>query len=102
MKNIRTTEELVFRILAEHPETRSSDNRLYIKVIEYIDTSLLYKPVVDILINRKAYKIPPYESVGRVRRKLQSQFPHLSSNRTVAERRAENEEFMKEYAREIY
>ena len=35
MENLKTTTDIVKKILEEHPETRSSDNLLYIEVTKY-------------------------------------------------------------------
>ena len=98
MKNIVATSVLVREILEKFPETRSNDNRLYIRVIEKIDSRLLHKPIEELLLNSKEYKIPPFESVRRTRQKLQADNAHLRASKTVQEARAENEQIVRDYA----
>lgn len=97
MKNIRRTREVVREILEQFPETRDSDNKLFIKVIEHIDGNLLHRPIEDVLKNSKEYGIPPFESVRRSRQKLQADNEHLRASKTVQEARAENEQEVRDF-----
>lgn len=99
MKNIQATSAIVKQVLEESPETRNSDSLLYIKVIEHINKTLIYKPLADVLQNRKEYGIPPFESVRRSRQKIQSCFPNLAAKKEVAAARAENEVIVRDFAR---
>lgn len=98
MKNIRQTQSVVRKILEQHPETRNSDNLLYIKVIESIDNDLIYKPMKEVLLHAKAYGIPPFESVRRARQKLQADFPELRAKKEIEAERTTNEHIVKSYA----
>lgn len=98
MKNIRQTSGIVRAVLEQHPETRNSDNLLYIKVIESIDSDLIYKPMQDVLLHAKAYGIPPFESVRRTRQKLQADFPELRAKKEIEAEREINEHIVKGYA----
>ena len=92
MKQIRQVAGIVRGILEEHPDTRNSDNLLFIKVVESIDSDLLYKPMMDVLVHAKEYGIPPFESVRRSRQKLQEKFPELRGSKEVEAGREEKEQ----------
>ena len=99
MKNIQATAAIVKQVLEESPETRNSDSLLYIKVIEHINKTLIYKPLADVLQNRKAYGIPPFETVRRSRQKIQACCPALSAKKEVTQARAENEAIIRDFTR---
>ena len=98
MKNIRRTAELVREILENFPETRSNDNRLFIRVIEHIDSSLLHRPLEEVLKNSKEYGIPPFESVRRSRQKLQADNSYLRASKAVEAEREANRQIVEDYA----
>ena len=91
MKNIRNTSVIVQGILEQHPETRNSDNLLYIKVVESINSDLIYKPMQEVFLQAKAYGIPPFESVRRTRQKLQAEFPELRAKKEIEAEREINQ-----------
>lgn len=98
MKNIRQTQGIVREILEQHPETRNSDNLLYVKVVESINANLIYKPFQELFIHAKEYGIPPFESVRRTRQKLQAEFPELRAKKEIEAEREINEHIVKGYA----
>ena len=101
MKHIQKTSKIVEQLLQDHPETRNSDDFLYLKVCEKINVISLALPFHEVLLCRKKYKLPPFESVRRTRQKLQKKYPELAGNRKVEEERAENEKIVKSYVKEV-
>lgn len=104
MKNVLyTTANLVKTILQEEPQTRSSDNLLYLKVIERIASErkldIKNLSVYYFLRYMRIYGFPPFESVRRARQKIQAQHPELSANAKVQEQREINEVEYREFAR---
>lgn len=97
MKQIRQVTGIVWGILEKHPDTRNSDNLLFIKVVESIDSDLLYKPMMDVLVHVKEYGIPPFESVRRSRQKLQEKFPELRGSKEVEAGREENRQIVRDF-----
>ena len=97
MKQIRQVTGIVWGILEKHPDTRNSDNLLFIKVVESIDSDLLYKPMMDVLVHAKEYGIPPFESVRRSRQKLQEKFPELRGSKEVEAGREENRQIVRDF-----
>lgn len=76
MEDLKTIESKVKYILINDPDTRDDDDLLYLEVckmqIKTEAVSLDY-----FLKHRKSSCIPTYESVGRVRRKLQEKYENL-------------------------
>ena len=97
MKQIRQVTGIVRGILEKHPDTRNSDNLLFIKVVESIDSDLLYKPMMDVLVHAKEYGIPAFESVRRSRQKLQEKFPELRGSKEIEAGREENRQIVRDF-----
>ena len=91
-------EEIIKPILTENERTRSDDMYLYYAYLQFkrvYDIELVFKS----FDYRKRNRIAPFESVRRVRQKLQAKYPSLASEETK-KARAKEEEIYKEYARE--
>lgn len=101
MKNIRGTSNIVKIILETEPKARNNNDVLYSKVCEHINRETLGVPLHTFLNNRKEFKIPPFESVVRARRKIVKAYPELSADSTVEAYREMNEEIVKNYARSV-
>ena len=88
-------EEIVKETLEENPVTRDSDWSCIRKVIEKcgFDDDISFKAVCRL---GKDGMLPTFESITRVRRKLQSKYPHLRANDTVKAFREQKEIEMKE------
>lgn len=100
-KELKTTTAIVKDILETDMRARNSDDYLYYMVCRQTNEIMMHFPFWKVILNRKQYKIPSFESVGRVRRHLQSKFPELSAEPDVEAQRMLNEEVFKEYARGI-
>lgn len=102
-KELLTTKELVRAILEKHEKARSSDNFLYLKVLEFVsyekNFNFLQVPVADFLMGAADWGVPGFETVRRARQKLQASCPWLAAADAVQGFRAENEEIFKEFAR---
>lgn len=89
--------------MEQHPDTRYSDTKLYVKLLEYYESFYGYQigtlPFAETLLTLSDIGIPSIETVGRCRRKIQHDFPELCSNDTVNGFRAEREKEFKEWSR---
>lgn len=99
MEQIRHTSMIVEQILKNVPETRNSDDLLYIQVCSRMNHEALTMPFCQVLGMRKQLGIPPFESVRRARQKIQSTHPELAGRTEVEGRRKFNEEIVRNYAR---
>ena len=95
--NLRNMTELVKTILEQQPETRSSDNLLYIEVLRRCTNQrVLNMPVWMFYENLTEWHLPSIETVGRCRRKAQQENPHLKATADVQDFRYDKEtEFMR-------
>lgn len=104
MNEFTNTTELVQSLLTNDSKTRNSDNYLFYMVcktilggkgidIETIGFSKLFRSL-------KEYNLPQFETVGRIRRKLQHDLPELACCVEVGIERAVNKDAFKEFARE--
>lgn len=103
LKELHTTTNLVKGILEEYPDTRNSDNILYVRVCEQVGKehgiNINKMSMPFFLLNLKDYNMPQYETVGRCRRKLQAKYPELAADADVEAQRELNEDAFKKYAR---
>ena len=81
---LRNMTELVRTIMEQQPETRSSDNLLYIEVLKRTTSqNVLNMPVWLFYQNLTEWQLPSIETVGRCRRKAQQENPHLKAKPEV-------------------
>ena len=90
-------EDLVMRILQTDKDTRNSDNKLYLAVIDNLVLNGSQLPISEVLLNQKRLGIPPFESVSRCRRRLQSTFPNLRGDDEVLSGRRKKERKFRDY-----
>ena len=96
---LRNLTELVKTIMEQQPETRSSDNLLYIEVLKRTTSqNVLNMPVWLFYQNLTEWQLPSIETVGRCRRKAQQENPHLKAKPEVAGFRYDRETEFIEFA----
>lgn len=99
---LRNLTELVTNIMERQPETRSSDNLLYIEVLRHYTAATgketLNLPVWMLYQHLTEWQIPSIETVGRCRRKAQQDNPHLKAKPEVEEFRYDKETEFIEFA----
>lgn len=98
-RELNNIKEIVKETLTSYPNTRNSDNALYIKVCERLNPEVLNKPFWFVLANMKNEHLPSIETVGRARRKVQEQNADLSAVEDVENERMLNEEIFRDFAR---
>ena len=96
---LKTTTKLVRDILEHDPAARSNDDYLYYVVCSRINGDSVHLPFCEVILNRKSYNLPAFESVRRSRQKMQEKHPELSGESAVEAYRGINEEIFREYAR---
>lgn len=97
-KEFKQVKHIVKTILTEYPQTRNSDNLLYLTVIETIGKGNIDKPISEVLLNLEELGLPCFETVRRTRQKLQAELPELQACDKVYDYRCEREE---EYRKEF-
>lgn len=104
MHNLSTTSELVKDIMTVNPGARDSDNYLFYLVCK----KLLADQEIDIedmlftklFLSLPAYGLPQFETVGRVRRKIQQEYPELQCSEEVRIGRSMKQDSFMDYATE--
>lgn len=99
MTELNTVTALVEEVMRNFPASRNSDDTLYLMVCERVDAISINMSFKDIILNRKEYGYPAYECVARAGRKVRARYPELKGNIFVEEKREENKEIFKEYAK---
>ena len=100
MNNLRNMTELVRIVLEQQPETRSSDNLLYIEVLRRCTNQhVLNMPVWMFYTNLTEWHLPSIETVGRCRRKVQQENPHLKATAEVQDWRNDKEAEFVQFAK---
>lgn len=93
----------VLRILKERPETRNSDNLLYLEVIREIamenGIDLESYTIESFLVHLPISVFPPFESVRRARQKAQAENKDISAESAVEVFREALREEFKYFAR---
>lgn len=99
MSDLKTTAELVKKILEERPEARNSDYVLYSIICEKTNKKVLSLPFDMVLSLLDKRKIPNFETIRRTRQKVQEEFPELKGSKKTRQARAKNEVAFREFAR---
>lgn len=99
MAKLYTMENIVLEILIEYPLARKDDYFLLCMVCEKTRKEILSVPLGVALANHKTLHFPNWETVTRVRRKLQEKHPELVDPETAKKRHKEETEY-REYAKE--
>lgn len=94
-------QDIVQEVLRKYPDTRSSDDYLYIRVCEFVSAESVTLPFCVMLSHRKELGIPSFKSVERCRRKLQRAYPELCASTTVEALREIEEGRYKSYGRKV-
>lgn len=91
---------LIEQILIENKMARNSDDILYDEVCSRLTDGLCKIMTFSSFLNaRSSLDLPPYETVSRVRRKLQAKKPNLRASADVEAERMLREEEFREYAK---
>ena len=72
MSKLSKLEPVVKMVLEEYEETRSDDFKLIYSVYRELDFAHTTRELFyEIMMNHDLYKLPPFESITRCRRKIQ-------------------------------
>ena len=86
--------QIIADIMTKDDKARDSDTYLYHAVCMYIAPVILTKPFGEVILNPKKYGIPGYDTVTRLRRKIQNDYTFMdfgSSTQVKAWRDAKEE-----------
>lgn len=100
MLNLKSIESNVRDILKRDADARNDDMTLYLRVCDiYVNGagSLTFETV---MLQYKLFGLPNFESVSRIRRKLQSEYPELLGSERTQQTRQEQERIYRKYFQE--
>lgn len=90
-------------ILETKPYTRNSDNYLYLEVVSYLGERMGARiqtmSIADVMNLAENGTIPAFDTIARLRRKVQEEDPDLMSSRPVRQMRLEREKEIRKWAR---
>ena len=98
MKKIKNLEKEIVNILIMYPDTRDDDYLLFYRLCLSKNIDVTEISVSDFLQHRKTLGFPNWETVGRVRRKLQEKYASLRSEKYKYKQ--SRQKAFKEYANE--
>ena len=93
-------EPRVQSILEDHEDTRGDDAILYGRYIDRFRPDLSDVPATTLFRHHKEYQVPSYESVTRIRRKVQTKNEHLLPVEKTRQKRERAEQDYIDYARQ--
>lgn len=103
MYELNTTTQLVRFILEKDEAARSSDNYLYLKVVQIIGSlrgiHAENMTLAEFLMDMGNLGFPAFETVRRTRQKIQREYPELAGAEAVKGFREAREDVFKEFAR---
>lgn len=94
---LEITKKLITHLLEDYPQTRNSDNLLYLMVIDSIGTGNSNKTIREILLNLEELGLPCFETVRRTRAKIQAEREDLKADDAVQDFRTAKEEEYREF-----
>ena len=100
-EELRNTKKRVREILENDVLARNSDDYLYYMVCKSIDDISIHLPFWKVLLNRKDFKYPAFESVRRSRQKWQHDIPELAGDSDVEAQRMLYEEVFNDFAKGV-
>lgn len=92
---IKDAEPIILEILKKDSQARNDDNYLYSKVVEMVSPDLLLVPFIVAITDKR---MPNYETVRRVRQRLQAKEPTIRAEANTEAARMLMEDEFKEYA----
>ena len=98
-ERMKTVTTIVKEILERCEFARKNDFLLVVETYEKLGISSRTFTLADLCELSVTFKLPPFESITRARRKLQKEYPFLADAETQ-EARAEQEVVYKDFARE--
>lgn len=98
MEKLNNLEKTVRKILKNIPNTRGSDDLLYLHVLDEMKVDVSKYDVESFILNYRRLGIPTIETVGRCRRKIQAKNETLKPTPDIQLKRREVENSFYNYS----
>ena len=92
MANNEKITSIIKAALAESVQARNNDKILYLIVMEHLNKGIIDKPLHEIFLHLEELGLPCYDTVTRLRRKIQAAHPELRASDKVQDYRSAKEE----------
>lgn len=100
MQNLKTIEQKVRAILELDADARNDDMTLYVRICDTYIKGISHQKMNVVLLQYKLLGLPNFESVSRIRRKLQANYPELMGSTRIQQNRTEQERVYRVYCKE--
>lgn len=100
MLNLKSIEGNIRVILERDDDARNDDMTLYLRVCNAYVKGTGSLPFETVMLQYKLFGLPNFESVSRLRRKLQSEYPELLGSTRMQQTRQEQEQAFRKYVKE--
>ncbi len=91
-------QEIVEKILKEHPVTRDDDNKLFVWVCSELKPDVMGKPFGKVMFYAHDLGLPSFETIRRTRQKLQHDKPELRG-KNYEKRMGKQSEYIQKFGR---
>lgn len=91
-------QEIVEKILKEHPVTRDDDNKLFVWVCSELKPDVMGKPFGKVMFYAHDLGLPSFETIRRTRQKLQHDKPKLRG-KNYEKRMGKQSEYIQKFGR---
>lgn len=98
MEQLETIEANVKSVLEQDEDARNDDMTLYLRVCDVYVKDMGDVPFATVMLQYKLFGLPNFESVSRIRRKLQKQNPELLGSTRIQKQRTRQEQLYRKYA----
>lgn len=100
MENLKTIEQKVRAVLEQDADARNDDMTLYVRLCDTYVKGISQQRFDTVLLQYKLFGLPNFESVSRIRRKLQAEQPELLGSTRTQQTREKQEQIYRKYAKE--
>lgn len=95
MSKLGKIEPIVKKVLTEYEDTRNDDFKLIYAVYRELNFYHTTKELFcELMLNHNLYNLPPFETITRIRRKLQKDYPELANEKTKEARLNETMDYI--------
>lgn len=100
MENLKTIEQKVRAVMEQDADARNDDMTLYVRLCDTYIRGISQQRLDTVLLQYKLLGLPNFESVSRIRRKLQAEHPELLGSTRTQQTRQEQERIYRKYSKE--
>lgn len=100
MENLKTIEQKVKDVLERDADARNDDMTLYARLCDTYIKGVSQQSFETVMLQYRLLGLPNFESVSRLRRKVQAASPELAGSTRIQQTRMEQERVYRAYCKE--